>query len=296
MMRDIYREITTLSDKDYFMIYSRIKNFTFPLHIHPEYELNFIENGTGVQRVVGDSVENIEELELTLIAKSNIEHGWFRNECKSKKVREITIQFHPDLFNSQLLQKNQFHTVNEMFGKAVNGITFSNDTILTVKDKLYSLTDATQNGYQNGYAVLKLFEIFYDLSLGSMRELSSRSFHGDGDYDFNSRRIKDVYDYILKNYNRDIGLTDAAQLVGMTENALTRFLKQKTGRNFIDALNEIRIGYASRMLLDTTHSIAEVCYECGFNNISNFNRIFKSKKNTTPTDFRKTYRNMKRFF
>jgi AraC-like DNA-binding protein len=273
------------------MIYSRIKKFTFPLHIHAEYELNFIENGAGVKRIVGDSVENIDDIELTLITKSNLEHGWFRNECQSKEVKEITIQFHHDLFNEQLLHKNQFHSVKEMFEKATFGVTFSKDTILGIKDKLYSL--ASEN--KNGYSVLKLLEIIYDLSLGSMRELSSISFNKN-EQDHDSCRIKNAYDYMLKNYKKDIRLVDIALFVSMTENAFSRFLKQKTGRNFIDSLNEIRLGQAARMLIDTTSSIAEICYECGFNNVSNFNRIFKKKKMLTPCEFRETYKNLKHFF
>lgn len=290
-MSAILREITTLSDKDCFLIYSRIKKFTFPLHVHTEYELNFIENGTGVKRIVGDSVENIDNLELTLITRSNLEHGWFKNECSASEVREITIQFNCNLFNEQLLNKNQFHSVKKMFDRASCGVTFSKDTIQKVKDKLYTLASEKKNAY----SVLKLFEIIYDISLGSMRELSSTSFNRN-EHDYESRRIKSVYNYIQENYNKEIRLTDVAKLVGMTENALSRFLRQNTGRNFIDSLNEIRVGQATRLLIDTSYSIAEICYECGFNNVSNFNRIFKKKKQLTPSEFRETYKELKHFF
>jgi transcriptional regulator GlxA family with amidase domain len=75
----------------------------------------------------------------------------------------------------------------------------------------------------------------------------------------------------------------------MTEVSFSRFFKARTGITFIDSLNEIRLGNASRMLIDTTHSIAEIAYNCGFNNISNFNRIFKTKKKCTPKEFRESY-------
>lgn len=291
MNNTVFREVTSLSDKDCFMIYSRIKNFTFPLHSHPEYELNFIENGVGVTRVVGDSVEIIENLELTLIAKPNLEHGWFRSECKSSEVREITIQFHDDLFNDKFLYKNQFYSVKEMFEKGTHGITFSEDTILKVKDKLYALA-SEQN---SGYSVLKLFEIIYDLSLGTMRILCNNSLnYNENDYD--NKRIKITYNYMLENFNKDIRLLDVAELVCMSENALSRFLKQKTGRNFMDSLNEIRIGQAARMLIDTNNTITEISYDCGFNNVSNFNRIFKKRKALTPGEFRETYKKLKHFF
>ena len=94
---------------------------------------------------------------------------------------------------------------------------------------------------------------------------------------------------MLENYSREIHLSDVAGLVGMTDVSFSRFFKKRTSRSFVDSLNEIRLGYATRMLVDTTTSIAEICFACGFNNISNFNRIFKKKKGCTPKEFRENY-------
>lgn len=288
----ILREVTPLSEQDCFMIFSRVKHeFAFPIHIHKEFELNFIENGTGAKRVVGDSVEEIDDLELTLIASPNLEHGWFDHNCKSKEIKEITIQFHGDLLNDHLLQKNQFRTVKEMFEKAAYGITFSRETILDVKSQIYSL--ASEN--VGAHSVLKLFGILYELSLSkTTRELSSRSFN-ISTQNYDSRRIERAYSYMLENYTKDIRLIDVANLIGMTGVSLSRFLKQRTGRNFIDSLNDIRLGHATRMLVDTTHSVAEIAIQCGFNNLSNFNRIFKKKKGCTPREFRENYKESKFF-
>src|SRR5690606_29517979 len=126
MNNSILRETTPLSEKDCFMVFSREKTaFDFPIHVHPEYELNFIENAKGAQRVVGDSIEDITELELTLIASSDLEHGWLNHHCDSKQIKEITIQFHPDLLNEQILLKNQFRSIQHMFERAAYGVTFS---------------------------------------------------------------------------------------------------------------------------------------------------------------------------
>ncbi len=100
---------------------------------------------------------------------------------------------------------------------------------------------------------------------------------------------------MLENYNKEIRLADVADLVGMTEVAFSRFIKKRTGRNFIDSLNDIRLGHATRLLVDTTHSIMEICMVCGFNNLSNFNRIFKKKRGCTPREFRENYKES-RFF
>jgi transcriptional regulator GlxA family with amidase domain len=98
------------------------------------------------------------------------------------------------------------------------------------------------------------------------------------------------------NYDKPISLGEVAGVVNMTEVSFSRFIKKRTGNTFIDSLNEIRLGHASRMLIDTTHSIAEISYNCGFNNISNFNRIFKKKKTCTPKEFRENFNSGTRVF
>ncbi len=291
MKDSILREVTPLSRQDCFMIFSRVKKqFTFPIHVHAEYELNFIENGAGAKRVVGDSIENIENLELALITGSNLEHGWLNNKCESEEIKEITIQFHEDLLNEHLLQKNQFRSVREMFERASYGVVFPKEAIIKIKDRLYSLASEAEGAH----SVLKLLGILYDLSLSPMRELSSRSFNSH-EQNFDSRRIERAYNFMLENYNKEVRLTDVANLVGMTDVAFSRFIKQRTGRNFIDSLNDIRLGHATRMLVDTTHSVAEISLICGFSNLSNFNRIFKKKKGCTPREFRDNYKETKFF-
>ncbi|MCA5005162.1 AraC family transcriptional regulator [Sphingobacterium bovistauri] len=286
----ILRETTPLLEEDCFMVFVREKsNFDFPLHVHAEYELNFIEDAKGAQRIVGDSIEEIEDIELSLIANADLEHGWFIHNCTSPKIKEITIQFHADLLNSQILSKNQFISIKKLFEKAKYGVTFSKSTIKDIKSLLLDLPKERE-GF---YAVIKLFEILYKLSKSiDYRALSSRSFHNNLQ-DYDSRRINKIIQLLMENYRRDISLKEVGNLIGMTEVSVSRFLKQRTGRTFIDTLNDIRLGHASRMLVDTTHSIAEIALANGFNNLSNFNRIFLKKRGGTPSEFRNKFRDHK---
>lgn len=108
----IIREITPLSDKDCFYIAERYKTeFTYPIHNHAEFELNFCEKAAGVRRIVGDSAEVIGDYDLVLITGQDLEHVWEQNECNSKEIREITIQFSPDLFSKNFINKNQFDSI-----------------------------------------------------------------------------------------------------------------------------------------------------------------------------------------
>ena len=129
--------------------------------------------------------------------------------------------------------------------------------------------------------------------LGDYRLLASSSFASVNPA-CDSRRVQKVQAYIDENYKEEIRLADLANLVGMTPTAFSRFFKLRTGKSISDYIIDVRLGHASRMLVDSTTSIAEICYDCGFNNISNFNRIFKKKKGQSPKIFRDIYKHHKK--
>ncbi|MDR1369970.1 MAG: AraC family transcriptional regulator [Dysgonamonadaceae bacterium] len=282
---NILREVTPLAPENCFIYISRTKKeFTYPIHFHPECELNFIENAKGVKRIVGDSIEDIDELELVLITGHNLEHAWINGSCKSQEIREITIQFHEDLFMN-VLSRNQFRSIREMFEKAKHGLAFPVGTARKMKPVIMNLGDE-KNGF---YSVMQLMQLMYELSLDTgSRVLSSSSF-SNNEEETDSRRIKKVLEYFQENYKKPVRLVEVANLVNMSEVAFSRFIKKRTSRTFVEYLNGVRLGVATRMLIDTTSSVGEICYECGFNNLSNFNRIFKKRKGCTPKEFRENY-------
>lgn len=286
----ILHEITPLSDKDCFYIADRRKSeFTYPLHSHSEYEINYIENAEGVRRIVGDSVEIIGNWDLTLIAGDELEHVWEQHQCTSKNIREITIQFSKDLFFGNFIHKNQFSSIRQMLNNAQKGINFPMETIMKVYPMLDTLF-AEKSGF---HAVIKLLTILYELSLcDNCHTLASSSFaHIEDNTD--SRRIRKLYEYINHHYREEIRLEDLSRIVGMTPVALSRFFKLRTGKTVSDHIIDIRLGNAIRLLVDTSNSIGEICYDCGFNNLSNFNRIFKKRKDCSPKEFRENYRKTK---
>ena len=287
----IIREITPLSDKDCFYIAERHKTeFTYPIHNHAEFELNFCEKAAGVRRIVGDSAEVIGEYDLVLITGKDLEHVWEQNECNSKEIREITIQFSSDLFFKSFINKNQFDSIRRMLDKAQKGLCFPMSAIL----KIYPLLDTLASEKQGFYAVIKFMTILYELSLFAeeARTLSSSSF-AKIDVHSDSRRVQKVQKYISTHYQEDIRLASLADMVGMTPVSFSRFFRLRTGKTLSDYIIDIRLGFATRMLVDSTRTIAEVCYDCGFNNLSNFNRMFKRKKGCSPKEFRENYRKKK---
>lgn len=285
------REVTPLSQKDCFYIADRNKTeFTYPIHTHEEFELNFVAHAAGVRRIVGDSIEIIGEFDLVLITGKDLEHVWEQHKCESTNIREITIQFSQDLFSADLLDKNQFVSIRQMLEKAQKGISFPIEAIMRVSYLLTSLA----NEQKAFHSVINLFTILYELSTFSddAKLLSSSSF-ARVDIHADSRRVQSVQQYINANYNKDIRLDDIAAIVNMTPTAFSRFFKQRSGKTLSDYIIDIRLGYVTRLLVDTSQSISEICYKCGFNNISNFNRIFKKNKKCSPKEFRENYRKKK---
>ncbi|SDP18748.1 AraC-type DNA-binding protein [Mucilaginibacter sp. OK268] len=284
MINNVMREITPLTPSDCFTIFSRVKKkFDFPLHYHDEYELNLIVNAKGARRVVGGNIEVIEDLELALIGP-NLYHAWFTHQCQSEEITEITIQFHKDLFDEKFLKRNQLSFLKSMLERSQRGIVFSPETIQALKGRIIGLTQ--KSGFDS---VLELMSVLHDLSISrNMRTVSDASFSNEKLY-YNSRRIEKVFEHMNLNYHKQVTLAEVAKIANMPEASFSRFIKKRTGKTFIDSLNEIRLGHASRMLIDSTNTIAEIAYKCGFNNISNFNRIFKRKKLCIPKEFRETY-------
>ena len=286
-MPALLTEITPLSEKDCFYIVERHKSeFLFPLHTHRDFELNFIENGRGVRRVVGDSVEEIGDYELTLVAGESLVHAWDQGSCTNPDVREVTIQFAPELFSPELLGKNQFSSIRKMLARANHGLTFSLKTIM----KVYSMLDILASQTERFEQFLCFLKILNELSLAEDSRVLASSAFAKVEGDVESRRINKVKQYIREHYNEEVRLDDLSSIAGMSTSAFCRFFKTHTGRTVMDYLIDIRLGTAARLLVDTTAPISEICWQCGFNNLSNFNRIFKAKRGYTPRDFRTLFK------
>lgn len=286
----ILKEVTPLSGADYFYIVDRKKEeFTYPMHCHEEYELNFVLHAPGVKRIVGDSAEVIDDMDLVLITGKDLEHAWLQNECTSKEIREITIQFSPETFPESWMAKNQFLSIKQMFEKARCGIAFPLEAIL----KVYSILDNMATEKLGFSSVVHLLELLYELSLfENVKVLSSSSYARTDNFSIDSRILK-VQKYISSNYCRVIKLGTLASIVGMMPESFSRFFHLSTGKTVSDYILDVRIGAAMRKIVDTDDFISEICYSCGFNNLSNFNRIFKRKKGCTPKEFRETYKKKK---
>lgn len=283
---EVLHKETPLSPEDCFLVMHRPQTgIDFPLHVHLEFELNYLENASGAIRIVGDSMEVISDLDLVMIA-GGTKHAYSNNKCLRKGIFEVTIQFRESLFDS-LIDKRHFKTMKDMFENATNGLVFSRDMVLSIRDRLKALSnDEEVDSFHN---LLYLIDILKILSLDkSARKLSpgnTSPSNNEGDTD----RLEHIMLYLHENYHNRVTLSEISESLHMSESSLMRFMKKWTGKTFVDNLNEIRIAEAVYRLTDTSDSISEICYKCGFNNLSNFNRIFKRRRGGTPSEYREMY-------
>ena len=288
MRKNIHREVTPLSPTDSFLARDRIKKyFDYPIHFHPEFEINFIKNAKGARRVVGDSMEEIGDIELVLIGP-NLEHGWETHNCKNDVIPEVTIQFHNDLFDERLLSRTIFKPIKDLFSRSNYGIVFSEKVALDLMPRIFDLSKKDSIDY-----FLELISLLQDLANSRNQRLLS-TYGSTVSRAEKSEQIMKVYDFIQENFGRKITLAEIASLVYMSPVSFNRFIKKHTGKTFVEYINETRISYATRWLIESDMTISEIAFKCGFNNIANFNRVFKRTKNATPSEFRTQFEGIKR--
>lgn len=287
MAKEILHEIAPLRNGDFLYIAERHKkDFDYPIHTHDVFELNFVSGAAGVNRIVGDSTEVISNLDLVLITSPNLEHVWAQGDCKSEDIHEITVQFLLDFEGTNnILNTNPMSSIKKMCESAKHGLAFPLETILRVYSRLEDLTKIKE-GF---YAMRQLFDILYILSESEgAHELASSSF-AKVDIESQSRRILKIENYIGNHYMDEIRLADLANLVNMSPSSFSRFFKLSTSKSVGEYIVDIRLGAAARRLIDTTDPVSVICYDCGFNTLSNFNRLFRKRKGCNPSEFREKY-------
>ncbi|MBR0309533.1 MAG: helix-turn-helix domain-containing protein [Paludibacteraceae bacterium] len=282
----ILQEITPLGEHDLLYVADRHKACCdFPLHRHTLCELNFVEHGAGCERIVGDSVEEIGDYELVLISSPNLEHAWAQGHCQSHDIHEITIQFRSGFGVDSFLSTNPFQSIQKMFERAQRGLCFPMAAIMSVYSRLQRLS-SIRDGFE---AAIEMAFILHELSkYDDARELSSTSF-AQVRTTSESRRVAKVKEYVSAHYMEDIRLEQLSAMIGMVPTAFSRFFKLRTGKTLSDFIVDVRLGAASRKLVDTDDPVSSICYDCGFNTLSNFNRLFRARKGCSPTEFREKY-------
>ena len=277
-MTEIQQEICPITGDDLFIILDRPNvKFEYPIHCHPEYEINVVINTNGT-RVVGDCEESFSGLDFVMIGPY-VSHVW---KSDSENNHEITIQFSEDLLNYHIMNKRLFVPIKQLLMDSMQGLHFYGEDAERIKDEIVELT--RMQGFQTA---TKFLNILNSLAHAPRRKLVSNMYESEIlIHRSKSRRISKVCRWIEENISHKITLSDAARLVNMSDSAFSHFFKRQTSISFITYVNNLRVAKACELLANTQLSASEICYDCGFNNKSNFIRIFTKRKGMTPIEYR----------
>ncbi|PKA97709.1 AraC-like DNA-binding protein [Flavobacteriaceae bacterium MAR_2009_75] len=261
---------------------NRFPNFLKIWHHHPELELVAIRKSSGT-RFIGDSIEKFEEGEVVLIGK-NLPHMWLNDDRYFEKGSElvaeaIAVHFKQNFLGEGFLEAPEMQAISRLIDRAQQGVKFI-DLPPIIIDELEGLLSL--KGFER---TMKFIYILRKLAKHSRcRSLSSSGFVNSFRKSENENLDK-IYAYIFKHFNTPIHSKDVADVANMNASAFSRFFKRVHRKTFTRYLNEIRVGYACKLLMEHRNTVSSVCYESGFNNISNFNRQFKTIVGMSPSDY-----------
>lgn len=259
-------------------------------HYHPELELHYIIKGEGV-RFIGDNINNFEPGEMVLLGE-NLPHTWrckeeyFQNN-PSLKTEAMVMHFLPDCLGKHLMNLPEVYLLPKLFEKAKGGMIISG----TTKEKLVSLMQSAIEA-TNLDRIIILLSILKTLAETDEYQTivtSKNTFYQSNESE--TLRINKICNYTLSNYKKDITLEEVASLSNLSITSFCRYFKLMTKKTFYDFLIEIRVSHACRFLIENKLPTEVICFDCGFNNVSNFYRHFKKVTGMTPLDYKRKYLN-----
>lgn len=256
-------------------------------HYHEELEIVLIEEGRGTC-YIGDFINNFKEGDLILIG-SNTAHYWlfddeFLDGDNNFQIKVHVLHFRSSIFGSDFLNLPENKQIQNLLTNTRNSLKFGDYDYKQIESLFLRLTQKLPVN-----SLLLLLELLQKLSLSKPDKLIS------SEYANQSRlheldRLNKVFEYLRVNFRSKITLHDVSELAGLTVNSFCRFFKANTGKTFVEFLIEIRINYASKLLVETLDSVKEISLKSGFNNSVSFHKKFRELKQLTPTDYRNKHR------
>lgn len=277
---------TTQNNQSFNVSHNSYPHFLKVWHYHPELELVVIQKSTGTH-FIGDHIGRFEPGDVVLIGK-NLPHMWLNDEIFFKEKQDhnaqaVAVHFRKDFMGEAFICAPENSKMTKLLDLAVNGLKFT-QIHNQIREDIHALLD------REPFDRLILFlQILHKLALEKgVVQLSSPSFM-DNYHSGASNRLDKVYGFVYKNFKDNINSGDVAYFIGMNASAFSRYFKRIHGKTFTAYLNEIRIGYACKLLLENEVKITQIGFACGFNNLSNFNRQFKTLTKVSPSKYRQIH-------
>ncbi len=253
------------------------KSFVDKLHEHDEIQISRIVKGRGTV-LVGNSISEYKEGDIFVIG-AHQPHMFKTDTSSGTDVFMQSLFFTRYSFGKKLFELDDFRELESFFMNVEAGFIVDSD-----KQEFYAHFDALPEGSDLDRFII-FFNILKLLSTSKVKKLSSFVFNREYS-DNEGKRMRNIIDFTLENYNEKIDLVEVANVANLTVNAFCRYFKQRTNKTYFTFLNEIRIDRACKLLKNKEYLITEVSEMAGFKNLSNFNRKFKELKKMTPSEYR----------
>jgi AraC-like DNA-binding protein/mannose-6-phosphate isomerase-like protein (cupin superfamily) len=280
-MKPVFQRLTTEPEEGFAFKAIHSSGFNCPWHFHPEYELIFVLQGCGY-RVVGDNISRLEPGDLVMVGPG-LPHIW-QHEPESGgqgRVHFLLIQFEDKFLGDGLLRLPAMEPLQRLLHRATRGLHIVGRTHDRVGALMQSMTSV--RGMER---VVRFLEILTVLAASEDCEAIASASFGAGTSFYDQERMDRVFQFLNTRVGESVRLSQAAQLVSLSEGAFSRFFRAHTGKTFPAFVNELRIGRACHLLMEEDLNITEVAFQCGFTNLSNFNRQFLRLKGLSPRQFR----------
>ena len=257
------------------------RGFHFNLHYHPELELTLIVRGRGL-RFVADSIEEFEDGDLCLVGERML-HTW-QSSPLSRISSAVVVQFSRDVLRPLEGNWPEMRPITQLLDRSAQGLRFAGPPRRRLAQAIETLSTNPPGSMQRMALFLQMLSLAAadpgTLSLSSTVPPAAQDDQAAG-------RINRVLQQVHTHLTNPLSLTDAASLAGMSPVQGDDTQRLPSPCTFVHYVNEWRIRIACRELLGTTHPITQVAFDCGFENLSNFNRRFRQFKGMTPTDYRR---------
>jgi len=254
------------------------------IHSHKNFELNYITSGSG-KRIVGNSISSFTPGDLVLLGPDT-PHCWDVLDFEQDSPPEcIVTHFYENIISSDFFNIPELEQVVDLLKNSINGIWFKGkktEKVGNVLKKMVSL-----KGLELYIELLKVFHLLLGIEERENLALPSSL---PNIFDKDQNHINKIYEYVFRNIQTGIKLKEASSLVYMEPGSFCRYFKKKTNKTFMDYVKSVRIGIAAKLLAETDKQITQICYECGYNNLANFNHYFKTIMKKTPSEYRKDFK------
>jgi AraC-like DNA-binding protein len=261
-----------------------LKTYTPFWHFHPEIELVYINKGKG-KRHIGNHISYFNNSQLVLIG-SNLPHVGYLDRLTTNGS-ETLIQFKPDFLSNDFFKIPEMYAIGALFERAKKGIRFNIEIKQRIGAKIERLVEL--DGVQR---ITSFLEILNDLATTDDYTLLNANGFAFEAMQQDSNKIEVIYKHINDHFKEHISLDEISDLVSMTVPAFCRYFKKSTGKTFTKLVNEYRIVHATKLLAESNMSITDVSFECGFNNFSHFNKLFKNFTGKSALKYRSEMKNL----